>query len=213
MVIFQKLPLHEMPTNVGWEHNAVPMVGMDAPPSAPEVLVLSDEMMDRFQGPDKYMHCLAMMGYDMPQYAEEIAAGLINVKKYRFVIVFLGTMQIGRFEPNRNLDEMTQLMEAITGANTEVMILFSSLLPRPIDWPRSRNLTEGYSRSIEETVQKLHNRGFRADFVNIYSHLLNDKGGIYSVHTNFVDQLYLSQAGIRSVRALWLRHLGYFPAR
>ena len=43
------------------------------PPACPQVLVLTDEVMETFQRPDRYMHCYAMAGHDLKAYTDDVA--------------------------------------------------------------------------------------------------------------------------------------------
>ena len=56
-------------------------------------------------------------------------------------------------------------------------------------------------------------QGYNCTSIDAYSDFLLQDGSIAEAKANFIDQIYLSQAGIRSLRALWLRHFGYFPEK
>ena len=49
------------------------------PVGNPPVLVLSDQMLDRFQKEDRYVKCVAMFGYTLRDYTRDIADELIHI--------------------------------------------------------------------------------------------------------------------------------------
>ena len=183
------------------------------PPAKPTVLVLLDEMMESFHPPDRYMQCYAMVGYDMIQYAADIREGMIDISSYSYIIVFLGNMSLDGFDSRRCHKEISDLVEAITAVNVECYILISGLVPRPVDWPRSRLKAQNYSRALQLAAESLHKSGYNTAFVQVFNLFLSKDLQLCNVHINYVEQMYLSGQGIRIVRAQWLCHLGFFPPK
>ena len=63
------------------------------PPQDPQVLILTDQMLDRFSRPDRYLHVLAMVGYSLKDYIRDVQDELINLQ-FPCICIFLGTLQL-----------------------------------------------------------------------------------------------------------------------
>ena len=184
-----------------------------APPETPKILVLTDQMMDHFQRPDRYIKCLAMTGYAMDTYTVDIELGLIDLN-YEYIVIFLGTMQLGVFEARKNAAEVFKLVKAINTVNPNSMITFTGLVPRPMDFPRSRCRSENFNRSLELATDDIRRKhGWNCNAMDVYLLYINEKEQIKDSKKNFIDDLYLSEAGIRILRAAWLRKFGFFPKK
>ena len=72
-----------------------------APPPEPQILVLSDQMLERAPTQDKYMKVLSMFGYALLDYTHDINDELIDLT-FPYIIIHLGTMQLGLFDPVKN---------------------------------------------------------------------------------------------------------------
>ena len=117
-----------------------------SPPAEPQIIVLSDQMLDNFPRNDKYVKCLAMFGYSLVDYTRDINDKLIDLS-YPYIIIFLGTMQLGLFEASRLFRELSDLMQAITTVNNKSHVMVSGLVPRPMDYGKSRRVCERYNMS------------------------------------------------------------------
>ena len=176
-------------------------------PPQPQVQVLTDQVFQAVNRPDKYSSYMIMMGYSMDTYTKDVMDGFVNLE-FPYVIVFLGTMQIGVFEPIRFASEVDGLINAITEVNPNCHVVFSGLAPRPVDDVRSRDrlnrMTSVLAKQVEQARKQ---RGCNCGFVNIMDNLLDEAGAIKQPQVNFTEQLYLSTSGTRIIRAAWLRHL------
>ena len=184
-----------------------------AVPPQPQVLVLADQMLERFQHPDKYMNVIAMVGHTINDYVRDIKDELIEMN-YPYIIIFLGTMQLGVFDVTKLQQEAAGLVEEIQKQSPSSMIIFSGLVPRPLDHPRLRKRCENYSQAYWLASDDLRGtRGANCSFVAVYQEFLNQDGTIKVQDMNFEQGIYLSVAGIRVLRAAWLRFLGFFPQK
>ena len=177
------------------------------PPKSPEILLLSDEVMCKFVAPDKYIKCIAMFGYSLRNYAQDIADKLIDVQ-YPYIIIHLGTMQLGVFQLQALQKDLQELMETVTQINDKSLVVFSGILPRPLDHHRSRNRCVSYNKALRNTVDQLRkDNGWNCTMVDGFQAFLQEDGKISDPSVNFHEDLYLSEAGIRIIRAEWLRYL------
>ena len=55
--------------------------------------------------------------------------------------------------------------------------------------------------------------GWNIGYVGTYLEFLTLAGHIKDEKSNFVYGIFLSESGIRVLRAAWLRHLGFFPKK
>ena len=185
----------------------------NSPPPTPQVLVLSNEMFESFKAPDKYLSVYSMVGYDLLQYTLDIQEGLIDVSMFPYIIVFLSTMQLERLESRVVNKEITDFVETVASVNAAALVIISGLVPRPMDWPRSKLKTENLSRAYQKVVEGLQKKGLNVQFISVFQQFLSSEGVLTNVHANFIEQLYLSPQGIRIIRAHWLRYLGFFPPK
>ena len=124
-----------------------------SPPPTPQVLVLTDQMMEDWKSQDKYLKVFPMVGYTMLNYAQDIRDGFVELQ-YPYIVVFLGTMQFVKFDSRQVQKDAHQLMEAINDVNPYSHVVFSGLVPRPLDFPQSRVRCENYSRSYQLAMEE-----------------------------------------------------------
>ena len=154
-----------------------------------------------------------MTGYSMANYTSDIEMELIDLN-YEYILIFLGTMQLGVFDARKNAREVYELVRAVNQFNKNSMITFTWLVPRPMDYPRSRCRSENFNRSLELATDDIQKKqGWNCNSMDVYRLFLNDKENIKEPRKNFVDELYLSEARICVLRAAWLRKFGFFPKK
>ena len=56
-------------------------------------------------------------------------------------------------------------------------------------------------------------RKVNCEFVSVYEQFLDANNNIRSAKDYFQQELYLTEAGTRYLRAFWLRHIGVFPPK
>ena len=185
----------------------------EKPPESPQILVLSDDMMAHFKRPDKYMKCFAMFGYDWNQYTRDVEEDLIDVD-LPYCILYLDTMQLGVYNARKTHTEMGNLIQAIVKRNSHVTILVSGIIPRPVDHKVSQRPCESANTSMRLIVQDIAEK-FKVNlkYIDVYLEYLNLDGTIKRVKDNFREDIYLTEIGIRIIRAAWLRELGFFPKK
>ena len=138
-------------------------------PSKLEIMVLSDQMMKEFRSLDKYMVCHAMRGYDWNNFRMDIEDDLIDVSTPH-VIIFLGTMQLSIFEAQRVHNEIRKLLEAFYHKKTNINILISGLVPRPMDYQQSCKKCESVNMSLRLISHDLAVKLLcDIDFVEVFS--------------------------------------------
>ena len=221
-----RIPLDEGERNTLWvnQHGAVKqrdVVGSKilirqqpaAPPKNPEILVISDEVVANYPRPDKYVKCLAMFGYTMCNYLQDIKDNLIDLN-FPYILIYIGTMQLGVFQHQILKHEVTQLVEEVTRVTPNSLIMFSGVVPRPVDHQRSWNKCISFNKALQMVIDQLRqDRHLNCTFLDPYSEFLDAHGNILDPHTNFQDELYLTEIGIRNLCAMWLRHFGFFPKK
>ena len=184
-----------------------------SPPPVPQILVLSDQMLSEFQSPDRYIVCTVMSGYTLKDYANDIRDSALDLN-YPYIIIYLGTMQLGIFKSAATAKDLKELIVAISNFSPKSMIVVSGLVPRPLDYPRSAAVSQKMSKLYQNTVQELRDsHGKNCSFVSVFAEFLDDAGNIKNQPESFKDGLYLTMGGIRVLRAAWLRFLGYFPKK
>ena len=184
-----------------------------APPTQPEILLLSDEMLSHMSINDKYFKCVIMYGYSFQNYVQDIQDQLIDVD-IPYVLVFIGSLQLGIFHPDKVNEEVSVLMQEINAINNTSLVVFSGVVPRPLDHHRSRNCCINYNSVLQSTVEKLRKQdNYNCAYVDVYGEFLDHKHNICDVRKNFVEELYLSEAGVRIACSAWLRYLGFFPKK
>ena len=184
-----------------------------APPKSPEILLLSDEIVANYPRPEKYVKCLAMFGYTMRNYLQDIKDDLIDLN-FPYILIYIGTMQLGVFQHQILKQDVTQLVEEVVRVTPNSLIVFSGVVPRPVDHQQSRNRCISFNKVLQMVVNQLRqDKHMNCMFLDPYSEFLDAQGKILDPHTNFQDELYLTEIGIRNLRAMWLCHLGYFPKK
>ena len=183
------------------------------PPQYPEILVLRDQMLKRFQSPDKYIKCISMSGYALKDFTNDIRDSMLDVN-FPYIVVFLGSMQLGLYELKKVQKDITDFVAVITEISPNTMIVFSGLVPRPMDFERSAPRCRTYTKAYVDTAQQLRNhKGWNVTALSVFDQFLDEEKGVANTSVNYEDNVYLTVTGIRILRAAWLRFLGYFPKK
>ena len=184
-----------------------------APPSVPEILVLTDQMLKRFQRPDRYMKCICMSGYALKDFTNNIKDSMFDVS-YPYIMIFLGSMQLGLYELKKLQKDVGEFAAIVTEVTPNTMMILSGLVPRPMDFEKSAPRCRTYSRSYQDITRQLCNtNGYNITAVSVFEEFLDENKRVKDVEANFEEGIYLTVAGIRLLRAAWLRFLGYFPKK
>ena len=69
----------------------------NSPPPSPHILLLSDQMVEGFQIPDRYIHPNIMVGYSIKDFTNDIRDSAIDLN-YPYILVFLGSLQLSAFD-------------------------------------------------------------------------------------------------------------------
>ena len=158
-----------------------------APPLQPQIQVMTDQVLQAVQRPDKYFSYLIMSGYTMDTYAKDVREGFVDLD-FPYILVFLGTMQIGVYEHGKFAAEVASLIKAVNQVNPNCHVVFSNLVPRPVDDDRSRKCVNQMSTTIAQEVARVwQQHGWNCGFVNVMEELLDDCGYIKHPDTNFED--------------------------
>ena len=183
-----------------------------APPLNPEILLLTDQM-KKFQAPDKYIKCISMVGYALKDDTNDIKDSMIDVK-FPYVMVFLGSMQLGLYEHKRVQKDVMDFVSTMAQVTPNTMVIFSGLVPRPMDLERSAPRCGTYTRTYQDIARQLRtNKGWNVTAVSVFDNFMDQQKQVIKPTENFEENIYLSVSGIRVLRAAWLRFLGYFPKK
>ena len=183
------------------------------PPRQPQILILTDQMLEKFLNEDKYFKCLAMFGYTLADYTRDVKDELIDLN-FPYIIIFLGSMQLGLFESLAVYKQVSELLKAINQVNSNSHVLITGLVPQPMDYPKSRKTCENYNSSYRAITHELRRKfNYNVGFKDVFLEFLTLDGRIVNPKDNFVDDIFLSVTGARRLRAVWLRHLGFFPKK
>ena len=183
------------------------------PPVSPQILLLSDQMLEQFVRPDKYIKCLAMKDYDWKQFARDIEDDLIDVD-LPHCVVFLGAMQLGIYEPRAAHSDIGKLVQLMVERNPGINVVITGLVPRLVDYNHSRKRCEFMNSSLRLITKDLELKVKPAtvQYMDPFYEFLNLDGTVKNVEQKFINGVFLS-TGICVLRAAWLRHLGYFPKK
>ena len=97
------------------------------------------------------------------------------------------------------------------GCNMQTSSLPIPQIPWPMDHPRSCQKCESFTCALQLATEDLKKtRSLDCDVVSVYQEYLNQDGSIKNVKDNFIEDIYLSSAGIRVARVAWLRYFGFF---
>ena len=182
------------------------------PPPFPEVLVLSDRMMEHFQCPDKYITCISKTHHTIREYCQDIAMGTVYLN-YKYIVLFVGTLHLGVIDPDTTLADTKWFIQEVSAQNPAALMCISAVVPRPMDYPASRDSSDEFNRALWTAVDDMKKRGHNVCFIPSYNEFLDENQNVIEPITNFVEGLFLSKAGTRFIRAAWLRFLGYFPKK
>ena len=184
-----------------------------APPRAQEVLLLTDEIVSSMDPRDKYIKCISMFRYMFKNYAQDIRNELIDIN-FPYIVFHIGSMQLGQFEPRKLQMEVSELITEVMKINSKSHLVFSSLVPRPLDHLRSCNRCVSFNQALQSVTTQLRmDTQANCTYVDVYNEFLRSDGSILNEQHNFIEDIYLSEAGICVARAVWLRYLGYFPRK
>ena len=125
-----------------------------APPPTPQILILSDQMLKSFVQPDKYINCIAMVGYSLRDYVKDIQDELIKLD-YPYIVFFVGTMQLGTFDSRALHKDIADLMKVIMEQSPNSLVVMSGLVLRPLDYLQSKMRCLNYNRAFQLSMQDL----------------------------------------------------------
>ena len=181
--------------------------------SSPQVLVLTDQLMEAVAHPDRYLHVLVMVGYSFTDYLRDLQDELIDLN-FKHIMFFLGSMQLGVLDYKMIQHQVHDLMTVIRQQAKDVTVTFFGLVPCPIDYPRSQQKCQSVTKSFFAVTDEFRDtKGWKCYAVDVFDEFLEADLLIKNVNDNFIDDIYLSPSGIRILHAAWLRYLGYFPAK
>ena len=156
-------------------------------------------MLERFPQDDKYFKCHAMFGYTLRDYVRDTDDELIDLH-FPYIAVFLGSLQLGRFEATKIYKDVNDLMKSIAQQNNRAQVLITGLVLRPTDYPKSRKYCENYNSSYRLIAQKVkHKEGLNIAFKDPFLEFLGLDGSIIEPQVNFVDEIFLSALGARKL--------------
>ena len=183
------------------------------PPKGQEILLLTDQMMEGYPLPDKYIQAQVMVGYTLQDYINDIQDIAFDLN-YPYILVFLGALQLWEFELRKVHQQVIEFMKLVGCQSPNSMVIFSGLLPRTVDFHKSRITCKNYSRAYKVATHELvETKGWSCSTVMVFTKFLDKQGLIEDPAKYFINDLYLLSLGIRKLRACWLRHLGYFPCK
>ena len=146
----------------------------------------------------------AMTGYALHNYTQDVRDGFLDLQ-FPYIIVMLGTMQIALFDAKKVHREVFDFLKALNERNKNSHVLFSGLVPRPIDYPRSRVRCENYSRAYQLAVEDNRRKhGWNCSFIDVQLEFLTKDDKIKDQRKYFMDDLFLSVDGVQLLRACWL---------
>ena len=167
-------------------------------------------MLEKFPQPDKYFKMVCMFGYTIQDFTRDIKDELIELT-FPYVVLHLGTLQIGLFDSIKNYEAVSSFMHQVNEVSPNSYVLVSGLIPRPMDHPHPRKRCENYNSSYRLIVQELRRRfAFNVGFKDGYLDFLSLDDTILDREQNFDEGIFLSRAGARLLRSIWLRFLGFF---
>ena len=127
-----------------------------------QIIVLSDQMLFNFVNNDKYIKCVSMPGYALRDFTNDITDQSVDLN-FVHVILFLGTLQLGVFEPKNILRHVGEFVKAVLHINPCINIVLSGLVPRPLDHPHSKSRCHSYSKTYQQAAQEWTQKGRRCD--------------------------------------------------
>ena len=123
-------------------------------------------------------------------------------------------MQIRLFDAVTVYEQVSDLVSTITSINKDTQIIITGLVPRPMDYPGLHKMCKNYNAAYRNIVQELKRKQrLNVDFVDVFYEFLELNGTLKQLKRNFVEEIFLSAQGCRMLRAIWLRHLGFFPKK
>ena len=144
-----------------------------------------------------------MTGYTLKDYMNDIKDQMIDVK-YPYVLFFIGSMQLGLFDPKVITKQVSELVKVIHQFSKNTMVVFSGLVPRPMDHFRSHLRCRNYSKLYEDAAQDLRKKGYNCVAVMVFDEFLDSNGNIVNAGANFKEDIFLTITGIGILRAAWL---------
>ena len=146
------------------------------PPEQPQILLLSNQMLSKFQRPDHYFYCWSMTGYTLRNYINDIQDQLIDMDLDR-IMVFLGTMQLGIFNAQLVKKEIYDFLSTIWEFNPQASVTCTGLLPRPVDLQRSYHKCTEYNKLYQKCTQELRSKyGWNCHYLDASSDFLKKMG-------------------------------------
>ena len=209
-----KLPIQEVlwVNNKGMQKTSQQVVGDKvllrqqpaAPLVQPEVLLLTDQTLEQFQSPDKYIKCLAMSGFAMEDFTNDIKDGMLDID-YKYIIIHLGTLQIAQYSHKYVQSIVTDIITVMSEISPNTLVMLLGLVLQPLDHHRSKNLCNSYTKSYITVTEELRkNKGWNCVALNMFNEFVDVQGEIVQVQERFYDGLFLTLVGIKVLRAAWL---------
>ena len=119
-----------------------------AVPQHTPILLITDQIMRNFAAPDRYIQCVNRMGYTLDDYTNDIRDSSMDLQ-FPYILVFLGTLRLGKFQQKVVRKSVGEFVKAINEVNNNSVILFSSLVPQPMDHDRSEQVCAQYSKVLQ----------------------------------------------------------------
>ena len=114
-----------------------------------KVIILSDSILEHCY-PPKDTEIIAIRGATIKKIAREVRAGKINVKKSDLCIVHAGTNDIGNNEWDVIIPRYSDLIYELRKQNDQIKIVISGILPRPIDYWASTEITKRANKELKD---------------------------------------------------------------
>ena len=94
-----------------------------------------------------------MIGYDVASFARDIEDGLIEVS-FPYIIVCVGSLNVKSYQVDVLHASMKRLVEAVNTVSENSLVIFSGVIPRPLEYQEMRKIDQNLDGSLKFSLAK-----------------------------------------------------------
>ena len=141
-------------------------------------------------------------GYTIAEVASTVNSGAADLYPYDFVIIHVGTNDIGnRASFHSIISDYGNLIGIIRRKKPTIQIVLSAILPRPVD----HNITDPMIRSVNERLRLVMSKSMRFKFVCTYKPFMHAGSVIIGLFAKRDKGLHLNTEGTNTLNRFFIR--------
>lgn len=171
-------------------------------------IVLADSMGECFRTDDDFFTPVVKSAYNFEWMAKDIVDGVININRYKNVVIWAGAHSIHRIDFDQVEADLRGLVNVLAPRNRKAIIYISTLIPKP----RENHITAPkfyrFNQALENVVSEFQKTGQEVFCLRSHEVFLDHNNDIIRpIVGNFEDGFHLNPNGADKLRTFWLENL------